>query len=388
MAEFERRQVLRAAAAGAVALPLLQLGGPARALVAGANTGKILRRPFELTSADGTKLQGEVDMPASPNGVAVIFSSGSGIFDRDMFFGNSGTPRDLVFKDLGARMAARGVMAVRADRRGARYGLRGPEQIDPKLTITATTKAQVDDIGAIYDWVRSPRGLGARRVAFLVHSEGTLHIGRLAASGAPAPAAVIGIGSLMESPKDVLHWQMAERLPTSIESLDRDGDTVITNDEIRAGWEMTPGAAGGLDAMLNPAGRWTDTDLQALRVKQQAFYEEQMRDAFAHADNAPYPNAETVVGPYQWWKSWFTDSTPNAVNLARWDTSFHFHYGAIDSQTNAPRQQAAARAALSPAKLEITVHPGVGHALGRHPALGPVEEHIADLIAEQAAAIA
>jgi hypothetical protein len=210
-----------------------------------------------------------------------------------------------------------------------------------------------------------------------------LHLGRMAASGAPAPAAVIGIGALMESPQAVLHWQMAEREAQSIASLDGNHDGIVTNDEVRAGWLATPAGLLPIEDALSPSGQWTAADVDALRARRQAAYDEAKRNALATPDTAPYPDANFVIGPYQWWKSWFTDTTPNAQNLARWNTRFHLHYGSIDSQTNAARQQAAARAALR--KLDITVHPGVGHALGRHSALGPMEESIADLIARQAA---
>ena len=343
-------------------------------------------RPFEVVSADGVRLSGQVDLPTKPSGTAVIFASGSGLFDRDMVYGRSGTPRDRVFKDLAARLVAHGAMAVRHDRRGVRFGVEGPGRIDNALTVTTTTRVQVEDLAAVYAWTRAPEGLGARRVVFLAHSEGTLHVGRLAASGAPAPLRVVGMGALMESPASVLHWRMVEREIEAIARLDADGDGVVSNAEIEAGWRRTPAAHSTLEDMLSPEGAWTSARLEALRARRQAAYDEARREALATPDDRPYPGPDLVAGPYQWWKSWFTDETPNARNLAAWpETEIVAHYGAIDSQTSPRRQTDAAFAALPSSRLSVTVHPGTGHALGEDAAFGPMDDAIANAVADAAA---
>jgi len=342
-------------------------------------------RTFALPSADGTILTGQVDLPNVPSGTAVIFASGSGFFDRDMIYGQTGTPRDKVFKDLGIRLTARGAMAVRADRRGIAYGITGPDAVDSTITGRITTRKQVEDLRALQDWALSPGGLGAARVVFLTHSEGTLHLGRLAASGAPAPARVVAIGALLESPRSVLRWQAAERDAESIASLDGNGDGVTTNDEVRSGLANTPSGVGPLETMLSESGAWDATALDAFRARQRTAYDAMRTAALAQSDEMPYPDAEPFMGSYEWWKSWFIDDTPNAVNLARWDTDYHFHIGSIDSQTSPARQEAAARAALKSGRFRLTVHQGLGHGLSRHPALGPIEEVVADQIADEAA---
>lgn len=343
--------------------------------------------PFTVSATDGVSIVGQVDLPATSSTAAVvILVPGSGAHDRDMLYGRSGTARDKAFKDLAERFTARGLAAVRFDKRGVRFGVEGAERYDKSALVTNTTSAQRDDVRVLYDWARSPKGLGARCVVFFAHSEGMAHLGRLAASGAPAPDGVVGMGALMESPQSVLRWQMAERTAYSIEAMDADHDGVTTNDEVRANWMNTPAGTDKVEDVLNPDGAWTTEAVAKLKARDLAAYETEKDKALAAEDAAPFPDANRPAGPYQWWKSWFTDSTPVAVNLARWRTRFQLHYGGIDSQTNAARQAAAAFSALGADLVTITLHPGLGHGLGRHPAIGPIEAAIADQIADEAAA--
>ncbi|HYG65300.1 MAG TPA: hypothetical protein VEL74_22150 [Thermoanaerobaculia bacterium] len=100
---------------------------------------------------------------------------------------------------------------------------------------------------------------------------------------------------------------------------------------------------------------------------------------------APYPDAKTAMAAYSWWKSWFTDDISIATRLAAWQTPMSFHYGTLDSQANADRQRAAAGPIASRARF--TIHPDRGHTLGPHVLLGPIDEAIADKIADEVAAV-
>jgi dienelactone hydrolase len=350
--------------------------------------GSAAAREFTVRSADGVAIHGEAGPESPATGVAVIFVAGTGLFDRDALLGNSGSPRDLVFKDLAARMAARGVAAIRYDGRGLRYGATGKAALDRALIAARTTHNLRDDLAAVYAWARSPAGFNARCVAFFAHSEGMLHVARLAAGGAPAPALVIGMGAGMQSPAQIVRWQIAGRDADSLAMMDADHDGVTTNDEVRANLFRTPsGAHGKLEPFLHPDGAWTAKDLVQLRQTQLAHYEGQKRAILAHADADPYPSAEQPFASYQWWKSWFVDDEPAAALLARWAAPVSLHYGDRDSQTPAGPQAAAARAHLDAGRLKIEVHAERGHTLGQDVLLGPMDEAIADRIADEAAAV-
>ncbi|OYW44250.1 MAG: hypothetical protein B7Z08_12540 [Sphingomonadales bacterium 32-68-7] len=347
-------------------------------------------REYQALSADGTAIHGAVATPDEGwNGTAVIMVAGTGLFDRDVAFGRSGSPRDRLFRDLADRFVARGLGAVRYDRRGVRHGATTPaEQLDTQISGSSTVETQRDDLAAVRAWAESPAGLGARCVILFGHSEGILHIARLAASGAPAPLMVMGVGAPMRSPTEIVRWQSTGRDAYSLELMDADGDGVTTNAEVEANWRQTPSSAfDNLAPLLRPAGRWTAADIAQVRTVQAQRYEQARAAALALDDAAPYPNAATPMARASWWKSWFTDETPAAASLATWDVPFELHWGALDSQTPPALEAPQALAALG-AKARVTIHPRRGHSLGEHALYGPMDEALADRLADEAAAAA
>lgn len=344
---------------------------------------------FSVRAADGVEIHGEIDAGAgmpTPR-LAVIFVAGTGLFDRDAAFGLSGTPRDLIFKDLAARMTVRGVTTVRYDVRGVRRG--SPPAVDRALLAGRTTASMRDDLGAIYRWARAPDGLGAVCVGFFAHSEGMLHVARLAEQGEAAPALVIGMGAAMASPRATLLWQMTERDAFSLERMDGNGDGTTTNDEVRAGIARTPsGVHGVVEPYLHPSGAWKAEDLVTLRTTQLANYTKFREQVLAQDDDTPFPDKDNAMASHEWWKSWFLDERTAAERLARWGTTFSLHYGDKDSQTAPVPQLVAARAHLPAGKLKAHIHPDRGHTLGSDVLFGPVDPTIADQIADETAAAA
>jgi dienelactone hydrolase len=370
-------------AASAIAL-MMAPGAPALAQTTPAP------QEFSLPSPLGGAISGQADRATAPASTAVILVAGTGAFDRDAWFGRSGTARDLIFRDLAERFAARGLIAVRYDRRGViRPAAPGPARIDPALAASITTQSQRDDLAAVYAWTRSREGANAKCVIFFGHSEGTAHIGRLAETSAPAPLAVIGMGALMAGPAASIRWQAVGRDLHSIELLDADHDGVTTTEEIRARFDAAPSSVfGRIEPFILPDGGWDAADKRLLTANQTAIYETMKADALGHADTDLYPNAQQPQASYQWWKSWFSDDAPIARSLARWPSPVILHYGARDSQLLPEDQIAAAREALLAARLTAVIHPDVGHSLGEHVLLGPVDASIADRIADEAAAAA
>lgn len=341
---------------------------------------------FSIRTTDGQVIEGQADIPdVAPRG-AVVMVAGTGAFDRDVAFGRTGTARDRLFEDLAGRFQARGVAAVRFDRRGVRYGAAPAERVDPTVAPSVTAEALSRDVGAVYDWVRSSDGLGATCVVFFVHSEGAAHVAALGGHR-PAPALIIGMGAPLESKVWVLRWQMTGRDADSLTMMDANGDGVTSNEEVRANLARTPSAAFGMmEPYLHPAGGWTSADIARLRETQAALYEQGKAAALAMADDAPYPNADAPAFSWSWWKSWLIDDEPLAAKFARWSTPMILHYGDLDSQVREDRQRAAASGALSTGQVRFVSHPGRGHSLGTEALLGPVDEAIADQIAEEAAA--
>lgn len=335
---------------------------------------------FTLAAPDGTELHGVVDRPSGKPIATVVMSSGTGLFDRDVRFGRSGTDRDLLFKDLSQRLTAAGLQVVRFDRRGVNYG-NPTNPIDWKVSGQITNASLRDDLGTVYDWVRARDGLAATCVVVLGHSEGMATIGRLAQTGRPAPALLAGFGALLESPKSVLKWQMTERDVTSLLKMDADHNGVTTNDEVRTHWRETPSSAFDmLEPFLNPAGSWDRNAIARVGSAQFEVYQKMREEVLAADDSAPYPNAQRPLAAYSWWKSWFADNVPVAKRLQAWRTKTVLFYGDRDSQTPADRQIPLAREYLGD-QAKISVLPGLGHSLGDHALFGPIDEKVGSLIA-------
>lgn len=338
---------------------------------------------FSLPSADGALVEGQADLPAAaPRGVVVLVA-GTGAFDRDVRFGVSRMDQDRVFVEIARRLNARGLTAVRYDKRGVRQG----GEIDPAVIATATTDAQRDDLGAVYAWARSPEGLNSQCVALFGHSEGMAHIGRLASSGAPEPALVYGLAPLLDSPVRNFRWNFVDRIPWSLEALDTDGDGLTSEAEIEAGWSGTPAAVELQRAHFShPNGQWTREDIDWFRGLKTTQFETITEAVLAMDDAAPYPTADTPMGVYQWWKSWWLDDRPVADRLMAWPSvRVVALFGDRDSQTRADRQMEAARQALGD-RFSATVKPGLGHTLGDHVAYGPMNAEAADAMADEVAA--
>ena len=105
---------------------------------------------FAVRSADQTVIHGVGSTPDGTwNGTAVIMVAGTGLFDRDVHLGRSGTPRDRLFRDLADRFLARGLGVVRYDRRGVRYGASNAERLDKEVAGSSTTETQRDDLAAV-----------------------------------------------------------------------------------------------------------------------------------------------------------------------------------------------------------------------------------------------
>src|SRR5690606_16883470 len=171
--------------------------------------------------------------------------------------------------DLADRFLARGLGVVRYDRRGVRYGASNAERLDKEVAGSSTTETQRDDLAAVRAWTEDDVGLSARCVILFGHSEGVLHVGRLAASGATPPLMVMGVGVPLRSPAEIVRWQSTERDIYSLRLMDKDGDGATTNAEVEANWRQTPSSvAENLAPLLHPQGGWTAEALEQVRTVQ------------------------------------------------------------------------------------------------------------------------
>jgi pimeloyl-ACP methyl ester carboxylesterase len=268
-----------------------------------------------------------------------------------------------------------------------RYRPADGQVLDKAVSGTSTVETQRDDLGAVYTLARESFGGAGACIALLGHSEGIQHIAGLAAADVQPPAMVVGIGAPLQAPRDVFRWQVAERDAFSLRMMDADGDGITTNEEVRAGLSGTPSAVyGALKPYLHPLGKWSPQAISRFVVAQKANYQVARLQALAKPPAAPYPNAETPMAQYSWFQSWYTDDVPVAEKLGAWDVPMLFYYGDRDSQVRYEFQQPVAGALLG-SRAEIHVLPGLGHSLGPHVLLGPMDADVADELVARTAAI-
>ena len=346
-------------------------------------------RAFTVVSADGTEITGQVDAPFGADGhePVIVLSAGTGLFDRDVRLGKSGTERDAVFADLARRFTGAGIATVRYDRRGVRYRPADGQVLDKVVSGTSTVGTQRDDLFAVYALAREEFGGQAACVALLGHSEGMPNIAEIAAAGGPVPSLVVGIGAPLQAPAAVFKWQLTERDAFSLRMMDENADGTVTTREVERGWRETPSAVFNMvEPFRHPSGRWTPEDIDNVVVAQTQLYEQTRADALAMDDTAPYPDANTPMAAYSWWKHWYTDEAPIAGKLAVWDMPILLYYGTKDSQVRYEFQQPAAAEALS-GRAEIHILPGLGHSLGPDVLTGPMDDAAANALVARTAAI-
>ena len=111
--------------------------------------GVAAAEPVEVKARDGYALHGQLDRPAGEDNkprVVVLMVPGTGLFDRDVSFGRSGTEADKLFKDLSNRITARGVATLRYDLRGVGYGDRAADMAVLRARTTDSMRDDVDDL--------------------------------------------------------------------------------------------------------------------------------------------------------------------------------------------------------------------------------------------------
>jgi hypothetical protein len=280
-------------------------------------------RQFALASADGQPVHGQADLPDGPSAGTVVLVHGSGAFNRDYDFGNSGTDRDLLGVTLSESLRAQGMTAVRYDKRSIDHP-DAPVRPTRETRLSVSTTTLVDDLAAVYDWVLATTD----RVVFLAHSEGVSLLGRLAERGAVAPALLLGVCGPVESPVSLLRRQIVDE--------------------------------GG-----------------------EALYEQYRAEALAHADDDPWPHEEGPLASFGWWRTWFLDDVPVGLRLQPWQERCELHYGGADAQVPADVQVPLVESLLPGARA--VVHPGRGHTLGNDPQVGPMDPDVIDQLVRAAA---
>ncbi len=348
---------------------------------------------LRVPAKDGTVLHAEIDLPSNQAYRAVVLLvPGTGGFDRDGWFGHSGTPRDFIFAQLSRALNQAGLAVIRFDERGRTCPDGGHSDAqrrcaDAALVETVTPENKASDVADIAAAALADPALQGDALMVLAHSEGLLTTARAFEEHELEPAAIIAIGGIMGSPKQTIRWQAIDRQIEAVESMDSNGDGIVTRAEIIAGWQRQ-GLSASAIAAASPklADKRTFAEIEGRRPALIKAYNAQQSDAMAHSGDAPYLAAGKPVASYSWWQMWFTDDMPVAKRLMNFHGPVTLFYGGDDSQTRPEQQIAAAKQYLKDGNLTTRIFPELGHTLGESPLFGPIRPSAMQALVQSAQA--
>lgn len=322
--------------------------------------------------------------------------------DRDGYMGDSGTARDLVYRDLALALVAAGLAVVWFDNRGVRcnemtmppdpasageldvtkHYLR--ECVDPDVRQTVTVRTQLDDAEDVWRFLTSHPEIDPGRVVVWAHSEGGLTVARLIGARRIDPRGAVFVGTITESPAANFRWSVVDRYAARVMSWGAGGDGRVTRADVDRAFpidELFAAVGMAREVVTPPDGEWT---ADTVRARFEQSYDEMRAAALAMPDGAPYPEPDPLSGfrmvaaSNNWWRQWFEDTTPVIDHLADYRGRATFHLGGIDSQCPGARQLAVAedriRAGIFARPPRLVFHEGRGHALRTGaPAAGPMD---------------
>lgn len=371
------------------------------------DAGPGLTECFEFPTRDGkAQLRGQIDLPDRGrvlHGPAVVIVNGGWFMDRDGYMGNSGTERDLVYRELAHAIRAAGICVIRYDNRGVRCNemTMPPHPADwsePEVTRhylvscvdadarqTVTVQSQMDDVEDILRFAVEHTAVDPQRIVIWAHSEGVLNVGRLVSAGRISPAGVIAVGGPADSPKDCMVRQMVEASVERLMAWDDDADAVVTQLDVDRSYPFDPffSNVGFPAEKLNaPADGWTRTRAHEYFY---SLYLEARTATLRKADDAPYPDQDDefrmVSASNNWFRQWFEDEKPTIDHFAECQAYVSFHFGEIDSQNPGGGQLAVAQSRIAYGIFKrpprLVFHKRRGHSLRTdEPVAGPMDPEV------------
>ncbi len=358
---------------------------------------------FSLQTFDSkTVINGQIDFPdsGSKSSPLVIMQSGTGLFDRDVEFGNPKDENSLIFKVISKKLVQAGFAVLRYDYRGVKCSLQSmpkcPDCADKKATVrfyfkscinneirsTVTPSNIQEDLLLTYQFAVNNPKVDAKKIIMFGHSEGSIHISNLVKNSLIYPIGIVFMGGLAESPASVIEWQVKGRMVDGIMQMDKNGDGRIENKEIEENHKASVLDIYPLEVLLSPVGFWTRDSITNQR---QASYTEIKMAALSYPDEEPYAANGVTQASYKWWKMFFEDENNVVDKLSKFPGPIVYFAGTKDSQTDHLRQTRIIESAKNlRTKPEVVALENLGHSLGSDPLYGPVDlsalEKIADTV--------
>jgi hypothetical protein len=256
------------------------------------------REEFSLPAngiADATT--GVIEWPAGPlgqwNGPVVVLIPPAGPYTRDGWQAPAfpGQTRHYApFADLSAALRNVGIAVVRFEHPAARVPQRQCREtlqrgdineftlrtkcIDYRLIAKLTVARYRAALANLLAHVQRRIPQSRRNMTLFGFSEGLVHSAAIVESTGIPVAALVSVGSPAEKVSDAARWQIEERALEWLPRFDLDADGIVTNDEIRRGYQQGIGNIMSLRLWISPDGQWDQHNLDQLKSRLEFTYAE------------------------------------------------------------------------------------------------------------------
>jgi pimeloyl-ACP methyl ester carboxylesterase len=235
---------------------------------------------FSVAKTERTDaIHGQIDWPNGRlkewKGPIVVFISSGNPIDRDGWLVRAletAWGDRVPLKTLSDALVSEGVAVIRFDNPGVR-----PPNLECRATIAKqglndqilrercldvnvlqhlTVTRYLNSIEMIIKQaaLMVPKG---RRFGLFGFSEGSFHASSIAARHNVPVNALLSIGSPAESIRNASLWQGTSRVIEMLPEFDENGDGIITNEEVRAGYDRGIGhISSTVNMWLSPSGEW------------------------------------------------------------------------------------------------------------------------------------
>lgn len=355
---------------------------------------------FKIPTLDNkTLLTGQIDLPNSNSyfDTVVIMIPGTGLFDRDVDFGTTGTEDDLIFKKISQKAVNENIAIVRFDYRGIRCSFKTmpvcldcnslmdrlesykKSCIDNKVRAEVTPENIQEDIASIYKFSKENALLKNKKIIIFAHSEGSFHVSKLISDNKISPEKIVFMGGIAESVSSVIHWQSVGRLFDLLFSLDLNKNDLLTNEEIFMGQPTKPLLSlHPANAFNSPNGFWSRESLLEFFSNN---YDQLKKEILNVSDKTPFISGGITMASFRWWKMFFNEQGDVVQNLINFNGAVIYHNGDADDQVNFLRQQRIVNEFQSKNQnISIVRHFGLGHSLGKNSIFGPIDNQSLNLI--------
>ncbi|GJJ03883.1 hypothetical protein RugamoR64_44210 [Duganella rhizosphaerae] len=325
-------------------------------------------RQFSVAQTEQTEaINGQIDWPGGKldrwTGPVVAFVSSGSPNDRDGWLVRAMETiwaDRLPLKDLSSALVSEGVAVIRFDNPGVlQPQLKCRETIfkiglsvdvlrhrclDARILGGFTVEKYQRSIEAVLMHVQRIMPAARNRLFLFGFSEGLVHAASIADRGFVRLQGLVSIGSPAESMETVTRWQAIDRMVETLPEFDLNGDGIVSNSEIREGYERGIGNVMGLEGWFSKTGYWTAENRDVLKTDLEAVYVQFRRDTDTGTDAGKLewkPQKNGVLVPDvtdALWHFHFYDQLASAEVMRRLGIPGLFMWGDKDKQVSVTRQ--------------------------------------------------